>query len=39
MKKPITILGNEKSTELVIQLRNLMEEVIQAKDVKLGNFY
>jgi molecular chaperone DnaK len=30
-------LGNDKSTQLVEQLRSQLEEVIKAKDVKLGN--
>lgn len=30
-------LGNEKTTQLVNQIRNQLEEVIKVKDVKLGN--
>jgi len=37
LEKANTDLGNEKSTEMVNQFRNQVEEVLQAKDVKLGN--
>ena len=37
LEKANTDLGNEKSTEMVNQLRNQVEEVIETKDVKLGN--
>lgn len=30
-------LGNEKTTQLVVQIKSQLEEVIKAKDVKLGN--
>ena len=36
LEKANTDLGNEKSTEMVNQLRNQVEEVIETKDVKLG---
>jgi len=37
LEKANTDLGNEKSTEMVNQLRNQVEEVIETQDVKLGN--
>lgn len=37
LEKANTDLGNDKTTALVNQLRNQVEEVLQAKDVKLGN--
>lgn len=37
LEKANTDLGNDKSTEMVNQLRNQVEEVIETKDVKLGN--
>jgi len=37
LEKANTDLGNDKTTELVNQLKNQVEEVLQAKDVKLGN--
>ncbi|WP_158974408.1 Hsp70 family protein [Cellulophaga sp. L1A9] len=32
-----TDLGNNKSTQLVLQLRSQLDEIIKAKDVKIGN--
>ena len=37
LEKANSDLGNDKSTALVNQLKNQVEEVLQAKDVKLGN--
>ncbi|MEE9429652.1 MAG: Hsp70 family protein, partial [Melioribacteraceae bacterium] len=37
LEKANTDLGNDKTTALVNQLKNQVEEVLQAKDVKLGN--
>lgn len=37
LEKANNDLGNDKTTEVVNQLRTQLEEVIKAKDVKLGN--
>jgi molecular chaperone DnaK len=37
LEKANTELGNEKTTQIVTQLRSQLEEVIRGKDVKLGS--
>lgn len=37
LEKANTDLGNDKTTQIVNQFRSQLEEVIKAKDVKLGN--
>jgi molecular chaperone DnaK len=37
LEKANTDLGNEKTTQIVSQFRSQLEEVIKAKDVKIGN--
>jgi molecular chaperone DnaK len=37
LEKANTDLGNEKTTQIVTQFRSQLEEVIKAKDVKIGN--
>jgi molecular chaperone DnaK len=37
LEKANTDLGNDKTTQVVNQFRSQLEEVIKAKDVKLGN--
>jgi molecular chaperone DnaK len=37
LEKANTDLGNDKTTQVLVQIKNQLEEVIKAKDAKLGN--